>query len=219
VQSVRQAGEQIKAWEADMADPAIITQLFDRMEETFGPVDVLVNNAARCVPDTFIPPSQPEPTAHTPIGSRTRTITEEYHDQNFAVNSRAVALMTAEYARRHIERGARWGRIINVIADRASYSPSEISYAASRHALESYTCSAARQLGKYGITVNVMSLGPVQTGWMTPEFEEEQKRRIPLQRVGQPEDVADAIVFLASEQARWVTGQILYVSGGSRAPL
>jgi len=67
--------------------------------------------------------------------------------------------------------------------------------------------------------VNVVSPGPIQTGWMSPGLESKAVLAIPLRRIGQPEDVADVTVFLASEQARWITGQLLYVGGGHRMPL
>jgi 3-oxoacyl-[acyl-carrier protein] reductase len=219
ITAIRERGGRIEAWEADLADPAVIPQLFDRAERAFGPVDILINNAAHCYPDTFIPQSQ--------LGSNSRavdefpmsTITADKHDRHFAVNSRSVALMMAEYARRHIERGASWGRIINVSTDGASGFSGEVSYGASKHALESYSRAAASELGKYGITVNIVSLGAVQTGWITPELEKEEASHIPLRRVGQPEDIANVIVFFTSEQARWVTGQLLYVGGGHVMPL
>jgi 3-oxoacyl-[acyl-carrier protein] reductase len=135
------------------------------------------------------------------------------------VNSRAAALMMAEYARRYARRGARWGRIINVSTDGASGFTGEISYGASKHAMESYSRAAATELGPLGITVNVVSLGPVQTGYITPERTEQLASQIPLRRIGQPEDVADAILFFASQRARWVTGQLLYVGGGHAMPL
>jgi 3-oxoacyl-[acyl-carrier protein] reductase len=71
-------------------------------------------------------------------------------------------------------------------------------------------------MGKYGITVNVVSPGPIQTGYITPGQELELAAGTPLGRVGEPEDVAQVILFLASEQARWLTGQLLYVGGGYR---
>jgi len=99
--AIRERGGKIEAWEADLADPAVIPQLFDQAERAFGPVDILINNAAHCDPDTFIPQSQ--------LGSNSRavdkfpisTITADKHDRHFAVNSRAAALMMAEFARRH----------------------------------------------------------------------------------------------------------------------
>jgi 3-oxoacyl-[acyl-carrier protein] reductase len=220
VKMIRAQGGQAEAWEADLADPSVIKELFDRTEEVFGPAEVLVNNAAHWEPDTVLPSGE-ELTNRLPELWTERsipTITPESHDRHFAVNSRAVALLMAEFAWRHIERNAQWGRIINVSTDGASCFPSEISYGASKHAMESYSRAAAVELGPYGITVNVVSPGPVQTGYITRELEEKLIPEIPLRRVGQPEDVADAIVFLASEQARWITGQLLYVGGGHEMP-
>jgi len=216
VQAIRDQGVQVEAMEADLADPATIPLLFDRAKSAFRPVDVLVNNADHCEQDTFIPPSKIGPGTLAPDGYRTNTITWENHDRHFAVNSRAVALMIAEYARRHIERSASWGRIINVSTDGSPGFPGEISYGASKYAMESYSRAAALELGKYGITVNIVSPGPIQTGWITPDFEQQIAADTPLGRVGQPEDIADVIIFLASEQARWLTGQLLLVGGGDR---
>ena len=142
--------------------------------------------------------------------------TAEVIDRHFAVNSRAVALLIHEYTRRYLHRGASWGRIITVSTDAAHAHVANISYAASKHAIESYSRSAAAELGKYGITVNVVAPGPIQTGYITPESEAIINAGTPLGRLGTPEDVADVIVFLASEQARWLTGQLLYVGGGWR---
>ncbi len=217
-EEIRARGGRAEAWEADLSEPAVPLELFDRAERAFGPVQVLVNNAAHCDPDTFIP-SKSGQRSIGGLGSTMRTITAESHDKHFSVNSRAVALMMAEFARRHIARGAKWGRIINVSTDGAAGFPDEVSYWASKHALESYSRAAACELGTHGITVNTVSPGPVQSGWMSRELEEKIVPNIPLRRVGQPEDIADAIVFLASEQARWITGQLLYVGGGNRMPL
>ena len=135
------------------------------------------------------------------------------------MNSCAVALMMAEYARRLIDRGAKGGRIINVSTDGASGFATEVSYGASKHAMESYSRAAAKELAKYGITFNVVSLGAIQTGWIAPELEKKVSGETPLGRVGKPMDVADVVVFFASEQARWLTGQMLYVGGGHQMPL
>jgi len=222
LQSIRERGGQAEAWEADLADPAVIPQLFDRAEAAFGPVDVLINNAAHCDPDTFIPQSRLRSHKHA-VHAVDRfpmsVFTAEQHDRHFAVNSRAVALMMAEYGRRRIEAEFHWGRVINVSTDGAPGFPTEISYGASKHALESYSRAAAKELGRYGINVNVVSLGPIQTGWIEPDLEQREMAHCPLGRVGQPEDVADVMVFLASEQARWLTGQLLYVGGGAAMPL
>lgn len=219
VQAIREAGGVADSWEGDLADPLTIPRLFDATEMAFGPVDVLVNNAAFDLPDTFIPHDLLTDRDRAGGGSVPVTIDAQLHDQHFAVNSRAVALTMAEYVRRHVARNASWGRIINVSTDAADNFGSEISYAASKHGLESYSRSAASELGRYGITVNVVAPGPIQTGYMPPAIVEREERRIPLGRVGDPDDVADVIVFLASEQGRWLTGQLLYVGGGHKMPI
>jgi 3-oxoacyl-[acyl-carrier protein] reductase len=216
VGEIRATGGRVEALEADLADPATIPALFDRAEQAFGPVGVLVNNAAYCVPDTFIPPRQLSADDRAAGGAVLQPIAAESHDRHFAVNSRAVALAMAEFARRHVARGASWGRIINISTDGAPGFAGEVSYGASKYALESYSRAAATELGRFGITVNVMSLGPIQTGWIGPELERSVEEHTPLGRAGRPEDVADAMLLLAAEQARWITGQVIYVGGGHR---
>lgn len=215
VQAIRSRGGQAEAAEVDLADPAAVPALFDRAAAVFGPVDVLVNNAAvgGAPKDTFVPLAEE---ALDRFERAMDTVTAASHDRHFAVNSRAVALMMAEYARRHVARGAAWGRIINISTDGAYCFPEEVSYGASKAALEAYSRSAAVELSRYGITVNIVSPGPIQTGWIAPDIEASIAASIPLGRLGQPEDVADVIVFLASEQARWLTGQCLHVGGGHK---
>ena len=104
----------------------------------------------------------------------------------------------AEFARRFVIRKGTWGRIINISADLAWGAPGEVSYRASKYALESYSRSAAAELGHLGITVNVVSPGPIQTGYMTPDIEKALIRDIPLQRIGKPEDIAHAVIFFTS---------------------
>lgn len=212
VQIIREGGGRAEAIEADLADPATIPLLFEQAEAVFGPVDILVNNADYCMADTF----QTGPTGLAPSGYATTEVTPETHDRHFAVNSRAVALLIAEFARRRRASGIQWGRIISITTDGAPGFFREISYGASKYALESYTRAAAEELGEYGITANIVSPGPVQTGWITPELEARVEAETPLRRVGQPEDLANVIVFLASEQAGFVTGQMISVSGGRR---
>lgn len=215
VAEIHKLGAEAHAWECDLSDASTIPELFDQAERLLGPVDVLVNNAAHWEADTFVPPHAELSNKLVELWTdRPASITAEAIDRIFAVNTRAVALAMAEFARRHIARGAQWGRIVNVSTAGAKCFPSEVSYGASKFALESYTRSAASELGKFGITVNAVSLGPVQTGWITQELEREILPTIPLGRVGKPDDVADVIVFLASDQARWLTGQKIYVGGG-----
>jgi 3-oxoacyl-[acyl-carrier protein] reductase len=219
LKELKAAGVSAGSWEADLGTSAAAYELLERVEQMLGSVDVLVNNAAWSAPDTF------KPNASWEAGDRAAntfpmcTLTAESHDRHFAVNSRAPALLMADFARRHIQRRKTWGRIVNVSTDAASGYPDEVSYWASKHALESYSRAAAGELGQYGVTVNIASLGPIQTGWISRELESKVAAATPLGRVGEPEDAADVIVFLASEQARWLTGQLIYVGGGHRMSL
>ena len=196
--------------EADLGDPANIRLVFDECKAVLGPVDVLINNHTHSVHDTF------DPAAVTVEGYGVGLIAGASIDGHFAVNARAYALMMSEYIQRYLSRQGRRGRIINVSTDAAHAHASALSYAASKHAIESYSRSAAAEVGKYGITVNIVAPGPIQTGWLTPDQETAISAGTPLRRCGTPEDVADVMVFLASDQAHWLTGQLLYVGGGWR---
>ncbi len=213
VEAIRARGGTASALEADLSNPDNIPLLFDRCEAELGPVDILVNNHTYCVLETF-DPARVTQAAEFPVS----LVSAEGIDAHFAVNARAYALLMTEYTRRFLQRGAREGRIINLSTDAAHAHDANVSYAASKHAIESYSRSAASELGKYGITVNIVAPGPIQTGYLTPEQETHIAASTPLRRVGNPEDVADVIVFLASQQAHWLTGQLLYVGGGWRMP-
>jgi 3-oxoacyl-[acyl-carrier protein] reductase len=215
VDEIRASGREAACWEGDLGDPATVPALFDATEASLGAVDVLVNNAGFNREDTFLPQGLAE--GETPVlAGSANAITADSHDKHFAVMSRATALMMAEFARRHSERGVSWGRIVNVSTDAADTFPGSVSYGASKHAMESYSRSAAVELARFGITVNIVAPGPIQSGYISPALAAREERRTPLGRVGEPEDVADVIVFLASEQARWLTGQLLYAGGGHK---
>jgi len=216
VRAIRESGGECASWEADLSNPGNVPHLFDKAEEEFERVDILVNNAAFDKCDTFIPPDELKKNPLFLDEYPMRTIEAQSHDEHFAVNSRAVALLMKEYARRNISRNDGWGRIINISTDGARGHASNVSYGASKYAVESYTRAAAVELGPYGITVNVISPGAVQTGWMPREVKEDLERTYPLRRVGKPEDIANAVIFFASVQADWITGQVLYVGGGNR---
>ncbi len=210
VQAVLDRGGRAAAAEIDLGRPENIPALFDRCEAALGPVDILINNHTHCAKDTF------DPSAVKVNGFTVSFLSPAVADDHFAVNARSYALLMAEYIRRYVERGAHWGRIINVSTDAAHAHPSSISYAATKHAIESYSRSAALEVGKYGITVTIVAPGPIQTGWLTPEQAGSIAANTPLGRCGMPDDVADVVVFLASNQAHWLTGQLLYVGGGWR---
>jgi 3-oxoacyl-[acyl-carrier protein] reductase len=215
VQEIRDAGGRAECWEADLGMSANIPALFDRAEQAFGPVEILINNHAHCQCDTLLP-SGAEQWNRGPeefYGGASTTVTADGIDRHFAVNTRAVALMMAEFARRHISRSARWGRIVNLSTSSEGFA-GEVSYGASKHALESFSRAGASELGRHGITVNVVIPGPTQTGYINAELAERCVAETPLGRLGEPEDIADAIVLLASDRARWITGQLVNAGGG-----
>lgn len=187
-------GEGSIAVEADLAQPDAATRLFDEVESRLGGVDVLVNNAAHC---------------ETPDG--VEALTAGGLERHYRVNAIAPALLTSELARRARGRPA---CVVNISTDAARAFPGQIGYGTSKGALEALTRGTALDLGESGVRVNAVAPGPVQTGWMDSELVEQVRGAIPLRRVGEPEDIADAVVFLASHQARWVTGQVLQVAGG-----
>ena len=220
VAAITEAGGQVASWEADLRDSENVERLFQRAERAFGHVDILVNNAADYLADSFVPATVlGEGATIWAAGPAVRTIDAASHDRHFAVNSRAVVLLMARFARRIIEKKVHRGRIVNISADCAWGCPNEISYRASKYALESYSRSAAAELGPFGITVNVVAPGPVQSGYIAADMEASLLPDIPLRRIGRPEDIANAVLFFASEQSSWITGQLLFVHGGHRMAL
>jgi 3-oxoacyl-[acyl-carrier protein] reductase len=185
--------------EADLVNRATAAQLFDWAEAELGTVQILVNNADHCRFDTFV--------------AGDGQVTAESLDRHYEVNARAPALLIAELARR-IDPG--WGRVVNISTDASAGAPNEVSYWATKHMLESLSRSAALELAPLGVTVNTVCPGPTQTGWISPEGEARVLPEMPFGRLGEPQDVADVVLFLCSEQARWLTGQTLYAGGGHR---
>ena len=198
VASIRASGGRVESFECDLTDPSAIPQVFDRAESALGPVEVLVNNAAHYEdPDTVF------------------DLSAARIDRTYAVNTRATLLMIAEFARRRRALGARaGGRVINLSTDAAQRFASQITYGGSKAQIEAFTRSIAIEVGHLGITVNTVAPGPIQTGYIPADFEARLNQDIPLGRLGKPQDIADAILFLASAQAEWLTGNVLKVSGG-----
>jgi 3-oxoacyl-[acyl-carrier protein] reductase len=220
IASIRERGGKAESWEGDLREAETADFLFRKAEEVFGQVDILVNNATDYHADTFLPPATAgEEATIWDEGPPISTIDAQTHDRHFAANTRAAVILTARFARRIIERQANWGRVINISADCAWGCPKEISYRASKYALESYSRSAAAELGPHGITVNVVSPGPVQSGYISAGMEEALIPDIPARRIGRPEDIANAVLFFVSKQAGWITGQVLFAHGGHRMAL
>ena len=185
------------AWETDLRDPDNVSNLLDRVESKFGSVDILVNNAAEYRNNDSID-----------------TITAEDIKKTYSVNVEATLVLISEFVRRHKRYKKKWGRVINLSTGPSQCFAGQISYGSSKAAIEAFTRSIAFEVGPWGITVNTVAPGATQTGYITAEDEQKLMPTIPLRRLGLPEDIANTILFLASDKSSWTTGQIIRVNGG-----
>ena len=181
--------------ERDITGEEAVKDIFSAVLERYGRIDVLVNHAADGDMDGL---------------DTIETITRQVIDDTFAVNVRGSVLMIREMIR---HRGD-YGRIINLSTDAAQVFAGQIAYGASKATMEAFTRSIALEVAKYGITVNCVAPGPTQTGWIDAELEKSVVPLIPMGKLIRPEDIAETILFLASEQAAMLTGQVVKVSGG-----
>jgi 3-oxoacyl-[acyl-carrier protein] reductase len=133
------------------------------------------------------------------------------HDQVFDIDARGGALLISEFARRHIARDAKWGRVIGLTSGGPQGFPKEVSYGAAKAALENYTMSAAFELGRYGITANIVYPPVTDTGWVNEEVRTLVKNSAELMHIVEPEDVAEVIAFLASDHSRYITANIVHM--------
>ncbi|RKN05711.1 SDR family NAD(P)-dependent oxidoreductase [Streptomyces radicis] len=202
-EEIRRAGGRAAAFEADLTDPASAAALFDAAEERLGPVDILVNNASGWVQDTFTPD------AVDALGRPMRPVSAETWSRQFAVDAMSPALLIGELARRSRARGARWGRVIGLTSGSDMGFPSEVSYGAAKAAQNNYTMSAAFELGDLGITANVVLPPVTDTGWVTDEVREFVASSATHFHVAAPEEVAEVIAFLASDEASLITGNVI----------
>ena len=203
VAQIRADGGRAVAVEADLADSATPALLFDTAEEQLGRVDILVNNATGWLADTFAPAGTDR------HGRSLQPVSATTWRQQFAVDAMGMALMIGEFARRHVARGAGWGRIIGLTSGGDLGFPQEVSYGAAKAAQTNYTMSAALELARYGITANMVCPPVTDTGWVTDAVRQEVAARPELIHVASPAEVAEVIAYLASDSAALITANVI----------
>jgi 3-oxoacyl-[acyl-carrier protein] reductase len=191
-------GTRIQSAELDLSDPEAPAQLIDAATRDFGHLDILVCNHARSGGDG-------------PLG----TLTAAMLDAHWAVNTRSSILLAQAFAAQHDGRPG--GRIVFMTSGQdLGPMTGEVAYAASKGALAAITRTLADQLADQAITLNAVNPGPVDTGYAPPDAHEQVRRHFPRQRWGEPDDPARLIAWLVTDEAAWITGQVINTEGGFR---
>jgi 3-oxoacyl-[acyl-carrier protein] reductase len=204
VKTITSAGGRAIAVGADVSKSDQVEAAVARVAEELGPPVVLVNNAG-IIRDNLL-----------------FKMAEEDFDAVLAVHLRGAFLMTRAAQKHMVDQ--HYGRIINLSSSSALGNRGQVNYSAAKAGMQGFTKTLAIELGKFGVTANSVAPGFIATdmtaataarvGMPFDEFQKAAAAQIPVQRVGQPEDVAHAISFLASEDAGFVSGQVIYVAGG-----
>jgi 3-oxoacyl-[acyl-carrier protein] reductase len=194
VDELRESGRHVELMEADFADPYAPAAVIGAACDAFGHVDILVVNHTR--------------SSHVPL----EELTAEHLDDCLHENVRAALLLVKEFAAQHDGRDG--GRVILMTSGQhIAPMAGEIAYAVSKGALHQSTKTLAETLIDRGVTVNTINPGPTDTGWGLAEIE---PKPMPLGRWGEPDDAARLIAWLCTDDARWVTGQVIDSEGGFR---
>jgi len=201
VEAITTAGGTAKAYPADVTDSAATQQVIESVVEEWGQLDVLVNNAG-ITRDTLIP-----------------RMSDEEWDDVIATNLRSVFLYTRSAIQEMMRK--RSGRIINLSSVSGIMgNPGQANYSASKAGIIGLTQTVAREIAGRKVTVNAICPGFVATEMtdaLGPAVQDEVKKRVPAKRLGDADEIADAVLFLASDSAAYITGHVLVVDGGLTA--
>ena len=214
-EEIRQAGGQALGVVGDVTNLEAVTAMVSRIADDWGAVDILVNNAG-------LPVSE---------GSQDAAAGPFFSRSDRAQWDRTMGLITygALNCSRAVVEGMSercWGRIISIISDAGRVGePRLVAYSLAKAGVVGFSKALAKEMGRYCVTVNCVSPATTETD-ATAEWIQEQRERIMrqyplakgLNRLGQPADIADAVAFLASQRAEWITGQVLSVNGGYSMP-
>ncbi|MBT2216791.1 SDR family oxidoreductase [Virgibacillus dakarensis] len=196
-QEIKMKGVQCACCEIDLSKDTASIQLFDHVTEVLGFPSILINNAAHSKRDGY------------------KKLDAQLLDDHYAVNMRGTLLLSVEFVRRFEQSELKSGRVINMTSGQ-SQGPmvEELAYGATKGAISAFTLSLSAEVAPLGITVNAVNPGPTDTGWMSEELKQELLPKFLMGRAGLPEDAARLVAFLASDEAAWITGQIINSEGG-----
>jgi 3-oxoacyl-[acyl-carrier protein] reductase len=202
VRAITGQGGRAVAVQADLSQEGDVRRLFARAKEAFGRLDILVNNAGVY---EFAP---------------LENVTADHFHRHFNLNVLGLLLATQEAVRLF---GPEGGAVVNLSSVVATAAPPQTAvYSATKAAVDAITRSLAKELGPKKVRVNAVNPGLVETegthaqGIPDSDFRRQIEAQTPLGRIGQPDDIAPAVVFLASDAAKWITGETLYIAGGFR---
>jgi 3-oxoacyl-[acyl-carrier protein] reductase len=194
-QEIEEIGVKCCKIELNLATESAVETLFNEVENKMGSATVLINNA------TY--------STQTNIES----LSAKELDKHYDVNLKGTTLLTLEFIKRFNKKNG--GRIINLTSGQSLGEMSEeIAYAITKGAIETLTKTISQKIAEKGITINAVNPGPTDTGWINDALKEEILKNSPMKRIGTPKDISKLIGFLASEDAEWITGQIIHSEGG-----